>query len=175
MIGRTVLCGSCLLTRCRRLSGGHPRPRVINMDGNPSYPHAVSRLKRGGETGSALPVLDLSLPEQHRRPRPIEASNDGSTPSKASDRSKEPGEPSQVIKRCARSGEGKAVAAERGCGRAGSVHQLSARAEGSLNHSTSHGHYSAFRLLFATLPFDPGRVALDKAVRGRAGVDLQLT
>ena len=50
-------------------AANHPRPRVINVDGNPSYPHAVSRLKQG-EVGSALPVSDLPLPEQHRRARP---------------------------------------------------------------------------------------------------------
>jgi len=28
---------------------GHPRPRVINVDGNPSYPKAINELKRTGE------------------------------------------------------------------------------------------------------------------------------
>jgi transposase-like protein len=32
-------------------SAGHPRPRVINVDGNPSYPKVVSDLKRSGELG----------------------------------------------------------------------------------------------------------------------------
>ena len=32
-------------------SVGHPRPRVINMDGNPSYPRVIGELKRGGELG----------------------------------------------------------------------------------------------------------------------------
>jgi transposase-like protein len=32
-------------------SPGHPRPRVINVDRNPSYPKAVSELKRSGELG----------------------------------------------------------------------------------------------------------------------------
>ena len=32
-------------------SPGHPRPRVINVDGNPSYPRVVSELKRSGELG----------------------------------------------------------------------------------------------------------------------------
>jgi IS6 family transposase len=32
-------------------SANHPRPRVINVDGNPSYPHAVSRLKQEGRLG----------------------------------------------------------------------------------------------------------------------------
>src|SRR3954454_1189589 len=30
---------------------GHPRPRVINVDGNPSYPKAITELKRSGELG----------------------------------------------------------------------------------------------------------------------------
>src|SRR6202521_2245522 len=29
----------------------HPRPRVINVDGNPAYPKAISELKRAGELG----------------------------------------------------------------------------------------------------------------------------
>jgi transposase, IS6 family len=28
---------------------GHPRPRVINVDGNPAYPKAITELKRTGE------------------------------------------------------------------------------------------------------------------------------
>ena len=32
-------------------SVGHPRPRVINVDGNPSYPRAIGELKRTGELG----------------------------------------------------------------------------------------------------------------------------
>ena len=30
---------------------GHPRPRVINMDGNPSYPKVISELKQTAELG----------------------------------------------------------------------------------------------------------------------------
>ena len=30
---------------------GHPRPRVINVDGNPSYPKVIAELKRAGELG----------------------------------------------------------------------------------------------------------------------------
>ena len=30
---------------------GHPCPRVINVDGNPSYPKAISELKKTGELG----------------------------------------------------------------------------------------------------------------------------
>ena len=32
-------------------SPGHPRPRVINVDRNPSYPKAIAELKRTGELG----------------------------------------------------------------------------------------------------------------------------
>jgi transposase, IS6 family len=32
-------------------SPGHPRPRVINVDRNPSYPRAVAELKASGELG----------------------------------------------------------------------------------------------------------------------------
>jgi IS6 family transposase len=32
-------------------SPAHPRPRVINVDGNPAYPKAISELKRAGELG----------------------------------------------------------------------------------------------------------------------------
>ena len=32
-------------------SPGHPRPRVINVDGNPAYPTAIAELKRLGELG----------------------------------------------------------------------------------------------------------------------------
>lgn len=30
---------------------GHPRPRVVNVDGNPSYPKVIAELKRNGELG----------------------------------------------------------------------------------------------------------------------------
>jgi transposase-like protein len=30
---------------------GHPRPRVINVDGNPSYPKVIAELKKTGELG----------------------------------------------------------------------------------------------------------------------------
>jgi IS6 family transposase len=30
---------------------GHPRPRVINVDGNPSYPKVIAELKQTGELG----------------------------------------------------------------------------------------------------------------------------
>ena len=33
-------------------SPGHPRPRVINVDGDPSYPKVIAELKKSGELGS---------------------------------------------------------------------------------------------------------------------------
>jgi len=33
------------------LSPSHPRPRVINVDGNPSYPKVIAELKQTGELG----------------------------------------------------------------------------------------------------------------------------
>ena len=52
-------------------SPGHPRPRVINVDRNPSYPKAVSELKRIRRTRSALsmrPVRYLNnIVEQDHR------------------------------------------------------------------------------------------------------------
>src|SRR4051812_3791419 len=32
-------------------SPSHPRPRVINVDGNPSYPKVMTDLKKSGELG----------------------------------------------------------------------------------------------------------------------------
>jgi len=32
-------------------SPSHPRPRVVNVDGNPSYPKVISELKKSGELG----------------------------------------------------------------------------------------------------------------------------
>jgi transposase, IS6 family len=35
----------------RKALQGHPHPRVINVDGNPSYPKVITELKRSGELG----------------------------------------------------------------------------------------------------------------------------
>ncbi len=48
-------------------SVGHPRPRVINVDGNPSYPKVVTELKRTGELGRRCRCRPIRYPEQHRR------------------------------------------------------------------------------------------------------------
>src|SRR3954451_21815656 len=46
---------------------GHPRPRVINVDGNPSYPRVVDQLKRTYALGQAMSVSRRPLPQQHCR------------------------------------------------------------------------------------------------------------
>ena len=48
-------------------SPGHPRPRVINVDRNPSYPKAISELKRIRRTRSMLSLSTSTVLEQHRR------------------------------------------------------------------------------------------------------------
>ena len=52
-------------------SPGHPRPRVINVDGNPSYPKVIAELKDKGEVGrrcQCRPVRYLNniLEQDHR-------------------------------------------------------------------------------------------------------------
>jgi transposase, IS6 family len=51
-------------------SAGCSRPRVINVDGNPSYPKVIAELKRAGELGRRCRCRPVRLPEQHRRTRP---------------------------------------------------------------------------------------------------------
>jgi len=50
---------------------GHPRPRVINVDGNPSYPKVISELKQTAELGRRcrcrpVPYLNNILEQDHR-------------------------------------------------------------------------------------------------------------
>ena len=50
---------------------GHPRPRVINVDGNPSYPKAVAELKTAGKLGRrcrcrTCPYLNNIVEQDHR-------------------------------------------------------------------------------------------------------------
>src|ERR1700710_412677 len=47
---RDVAAAKRFLQKALR-SPGHPRPRVINVDGNPSYPKVITELKRTGELG----------------------------------------------------------------------------------------------------------------------------
>ena len=49
----------------------HPRPRVINVDGNPSYPKAVTELKRERKLGRrcrcrTCPYLNNIVEQDHR-------------------------------------------------------------------------------------------------------------
>ena len=46
---------------------GHPRPRVINVDGNPSYPSVVDELKRTHALGPAMSLPRGPLSQQHCR------------------------------------------------------------------------------------------------------------
>ena len=53
------------------LSGGGPRPRVINVDGHPAYASAVAELKRTGELGRrcrcrTAPYLNNIIEQDHR-------------------------------------------------------------------------------------------------------------
>jgi transposase-like protein len=50
---------------------GHPRPRVINVDGNPSYPKVIAELKVSGELGRRcqyrpVPYLNNIVEQDHR-------------------------------------------------------------------------------------------------------------
>ena len=47
---RDALAAKRFLQKALR-SFGHPRPRVINVDRDPSYPKAISELRRTGEFG----------------------------------------------------------------------------------------------------------------------------
>jgi IS6 family transposase len=53
------------------VAANHSHPRVINVDGNPSYPHAVSRLKQEGRLGRRCrcrtsPYLNNVIEQDHR-------------------------------------------------------------------------------------------------------------
>ena len=45
---------------------GHPRPRVINVDGNPSYPKVISELKQTAELGRQRHRAMANPRGQHR-------------------------------------------------------------------------------------------------------------
>ena len=50
---------------------GHPRPRVINVDGNPSYPGVIDELKRTHALGQrcryrVVPYLNNIVEQDHR-------------------------------------------------------------------------------------------------------------
>src|SRR5262249_49636727 len=53
------------------LAPGHPRPRVINVDGNASYPKVVAELKQEGKLGRrcrcrTCPYLNNIVEQDHR-------------------------------------------------------------------------------------------------------------
>jgi len=53
------------------LSGGGPRPRVINVDGHPAYASAIIELKQSGELGRrcrcrTAPYLNNVIEQDHR-------------------------------------------------------------------------------------------------------------
>ncbi len=53
------------------LSGGGPRPRVINVDGHPAYARAIAELKQTGELGRhcrcrTAPYLNNVIEQDHR-------------------------------------------------------------------------------------------------------------
>jgi transposase-like protein len=52
-------------------SPDHPRPRVINVDGNPSYPKVITELKKSGEPGRRcrcrpVPYRNNIVEQDHR-------------------------------------------------------------------------------------------------------------
>ena len=52
-------------------ASGHPRPRVINVDGNPSYPKVVAELRAAGELARrcrcrTCPYLNNIVEQDHR-------------------------------------------------------------------------------------------------------------
>ena len=73
-------------------SPGHPRPRVINVDGNPSYPKVITELKKAGELGRRCrcrPVRYLNKSWS----KTTAPSNAGFGPARASALSGQPGAP----------------------------------------------------------------------------------
>src|SRR5215467_9603589 len=53
------------------LSGGGPRPRVINVDGHPAYASAIAELQKSGELGCrcrcrTAPYLNNVIEQDHR-------------------------------------------------------------------------------------------------------------
>jgi transposase-like protein len=52
-------------------SPGHPRPRVITVDGNPSYPRVIAELNQEGKLGRrcrcrTCPCLNNVVEQDHR-------------------------------------------------------------------------------------------------------------
>jgi hypothetical protein len=62
--------GGCqALPRQVLAAANHPRPRLINVDGNPSYPHAVGRLKQEGRLGRRCRHDGAPQPSLFQHPR----------------------------------------------------------------------------------------------------------
>jgi transposase-like protein len=64
------LIAAKLFLRLALLAGG-PRPRVINVDGNPAYASAITELKQTGELGRrcrwrTAPYLNNIIERNHR-------------------------------------------------------------------------------------------------------------
>ena len=67
---RDAAAAKLFFQRALRASG-HPRPRVINVDGNPSYPKVVTELKRERKLGRrcrcrTCPYLNNMVEQDHR-------------------------------------------------------------------------------------------------------------
>jgi transposase, IS6 family len=67
---RDAAAARCFFQRALQ-APAHPRPRVINVDGHPSYPKVVAELKRERKLGRrcrcrSCPYLNNSLEQDHR-------------------------------------------------------------------------------------------------------------
>jgi transposase, IS6 family len=67
---RDAAAARCFFQRALQ-APAHPRPRVINVDGNPSYPKVVAQLKRERKLGRrcrcrTCPYLNNGLEQDHR-------------------------------------------------------------------------------------------------------------
>jgi len=78
---------------------GHPRTRVINMDGNPSYPKTVAELETAGNWAGAVAVARVPT-RTTSWSRTTGLSNDGLTPAGGFGPSTEPAGRFRAMKRC---------------------------------------------------------------------------
>jgi hypothetical protein len=51
---------------CDLAAPGHPRPRVITVDGNPSYPAVIQELKRAGALGRRCRCRPVGMTSKKR-------------------------------------------------------------------------------------------------------------
>jgi IS6 family transposase len=80
---------------------GHPRPRVITVAGNPSYPNVIAELKQERKLGRrcrcrTCPYFNNVVEQDHRAIK----SNGGSMPATGFDRSPERGERFKATRSC---------------------------------------------------------------------------